>query len=83
MIIIMNTSVIKSRMQLKKGTDESTRYNSVLDGFKKILQMEGISGLYKGIESKLLQSVLTSALLFAFKEQFFMFAVKVLRMLKV
>lgn len=65
-------------MQLKQGSTESTRYNSVMDGFKKILATEGLQGLYKGIESKLIQSVLTSAFLFAFKEEFFAFAVKLL-----
>jgi len=69
--------VIKSRMQLKQ-TDESLRYKSPLDGFRQILKNEGVKGLYKGIESKLVQSVLTSAFLFAFKEELFGVAIQVL-----
>ncbi len=75
-------SVIKSRMQLKQGNTEETRYHSALDGFSKIIKYEGIKGLYKGIESKLLQSVLNSAFLFAFKEEFFNLAVWMLVILK-
>ncbi|KAJ3220600.1 hypothetical protein HK099_004153 [Clydaea vesicula] len=68
--------LIKSRMQLKQTEEE--RYKSPVDGFRKIVKAEGVKGLYKGIESKLLQSVLTSALLFAFKEEFYQFAVTLL-----
>ncbi|OMJ07214.1 Peroxisomal membrane protein PMP47B [Smittium culicis] len=61
--------VVKSRMQMRQSKDNSDlRYDSISDGFKKILSNEGIKGLYKGIESKLIQSVLTAALLFMSKE---------------
>ncbi|OMJ25096.1 Peroxisomal membrane protein PMP47B [Smittium culicis] len=61
--------VVKSRMQMRQSKDNSDlRYDSITDGFKKILSNEGIKGLYKGIESKLIQSVLTAALLFMSKE---------------
>lgn len=53
-------------------------YTSQLDAFRSIVKAEGVKGLYKGIESKLLQSVLTSAFLFAFKETFFSLVVGVL-----
>lgn len=56
--------VIKSRMQVK-----SKEYNSVSSAIKQIIKQEGIKGLYKGIESKILQSVLTAAFLFAAKEK--------------
>jgi adenine nucleotide transporter 17 len=68
-------------MQLKQGGDETTRYSSVIDGFQKILEYEGIAGFYKGLESKLLQSVLTAAFLFMSKEILFSYAVKLLVML--
>eukprot|EP00842_Homolaphlyctis_polyrhiza_P006474 jgi/Hompol1/6828/HPOL_000296-RA len=74
--------VVKSRMQLKQGDDESSRYNSVLDGIRKIIKTEGIKGLYKGVESKLVQSVLTSALMFAFKEELFAGSVWLLTLLR-
>ena len=62
--------------------DSETKYNSILDGFKKILKTEGVAGLYKGIESKLTQSVLTAALMFMFKEQFYKTALFLLRIIK-
>lgn len=66
---------IKSRMQLKKSEDESERYNSIMDGFNKVIAKEGVAGLYKGIESKLLQSVLSASFLFMAKEALFKYAV--------
>ncbi|KAI8919814.1 hypothetical protein PhCBS80983_g03320 [Powellomyces hirtus] len=74
--------VVKSRMQLKQTGDESARYKSVLDGLQKIVHNEGVKGLYKGIEAKLVQSVLASAFTFAFKEQFFSSATWLLVLLK-
>jgi solute carrier family 25 (peroxisomal adenine nucleotide transporter), member 17 len=41
------------------------KYKSSIDGILTILKEEGIEGLYKGIGSKLVQSVLTAAILFA------------------
>ncbi|PVU88018.1 hypothetical protein BB559_005774 [Furculomyces boomerangus] len=69
--------VVKSRMQMRQSKDDSQRYTSVIDGFKKIISTEGIKGLYNGIESKLLQSVLTAALLFMSKEALYKLALKV------
>ena len=74
--------VVKSRMQLKDGDDANSKYHSILDGFKKIVKNEGIKGLDKGIESKLFQSVLTSAFTFAFKEEFLSWSVWILVFLK-
>ncbi|KAL2911379.1 hypothetical protein HK105_209143 [Polyrhizophydium stewartii] len=73
--------VIKSRMQLKEGGDENLRYNSLYDGFTKIINNEGFKGLYKGIESKLMQSVLSAAFTFAFKEELYSGAVTLLTFL--
>ncbi|KAF9972408.1 hypothetical protein BGZ73_004471 [Actinomortierella ambigua] len=56
--------VVKSRMQLKQSDDAKERYTSIMDGFRKIIKYEGVAGLYKGIESKLLQSILTASFLF-------------------
>jgi adenine nucleotide transporter 17 len=47
----------------------------VMDGFRKIVKYEGVAGLYKGIFSKLLQSVLTAAFLFYYKEALYKYAV--------
>lgn len=71
--------VVKSRMQLRQSkSDESARYNSVIDGFQKIIKKEGAKGLYKGLGSKLLQSVLTAAFLFSAKEELFKYSVALL-----
>ncbi|KAH7105453.1 mitochondrial carrier [Auriculariales sp. MPI-PUGE-AT-0066] len=55
--------VIKSRMQA--GTASAQKYKSALDGLLSVLRQEGVAGLYKGVASKLLQSVITAAILFA------------------
>ncbi|KAJ7700057.1 mitochondrial carrier [Mycena rosella] len=55
--------VVKSRLQA--GHAHALKYKSSLDGLLTILKDEGIEGLYKGIGSKLVQSVLTAAILFA------------------
>ncbi|KAI0092129.1 mitochondrial carrier domain-containing protein [Irpex rosettiformis] len=54
--------VLKSRMQA--GSSEGARYKSSLDGLFTIFQEEGLPGLYKGIGTKLTQSVLNAAILF-------------------
>jgi adenine nucleotide transporter 17 len=56
-------------MQLKQNENDPNRYTSVWDGIQKIAKSEGVKGLYKGIEAKLVQSVLASAFTFAFKEE--------------
>ncbi|KAJ7129715.1 mitochondrial carrier domain-containing protein [Mycena epipterygia] len=52
--------VVKSRLHAGH-----LKYKSSLDGLLTILKDEGIGGLYKGIGSKVVQSVLTAAILFA------------------
>ncbi|KAF9425419.1 hypothetical protein BGZ94_007536 [Podila epigama] len=56
--------VVKSRMQLKQSNDARERYTSIMDGFRKIIKYEGVAGLYKGISSKIVQSILTASFLF-------------------
>jgi len=72
--------VVKSRMQLRQS--ESGRYKSTWDGLQRIISDEGYGGLYKGIASKLLQSVLTAAFLFMYKEALFKYSVKILALMK-
>ncbi|CAG8625338.1 10151_t:CDS:2 [Acaulospora colombiana] len=52
--------VVKSRLQAG-----SAQYTSAWAGLQAILGNEGVAGLYKGISTKLIQSVLTAAILFA------------------
>ncbi|PPQ84260.1 hypothetical protein CVT25_011907 [Psilocybe cyanescens] len=61
--------VVKSRLQA--GSANALRYKSSLDGLLTILKEEGIEGLYKGIGSKIVQSVLTAAILFAGQRRIF------------
>ncbi|OBZ70093.1 Peroxisomal nicotinamide adenine dinucleotide carrier [Grifola frondosa] len=58
--------VVKSRLQAG-----SLKYKSSVDGILTILKEEGIEGLYKGVGSKLMQSVLTAAILFAGQRRFY------------
>ena len=55
----MGFSVVKSRLQAGHA-----KYKSALDGMLLIIKNEGIGGVYKGVGNKLLQSVLTAAILF-------------------
>ncbi|EIW82143.1 peroxisomal membrane protein PMP47B [Coniophora puteana RWD-64-598 SS2] len=61
--------VMKSRMQA--GHAESLKYKSSLHGLAIILKEEGFQGLYRGVGSKLTQSVLTAAILFAGQRRFY------------
>lgn len=49
---------------MQAGSSDAARYKSSLDGLLTIVREEGIEGLYKGISTKLTQSVLNAALLF-------------------
>jgi len=69
--------VIKSRMQLRQS-----EYKSAWYGLQQIIANEGYGGLYKGIVSKLIQSVLTAAFLFMYKEALFKYSVKILALMK-
>lgn len=55
--------VLKSRLQANSA--QSRAYTSSFGGLQKILREEGLQGLYRGVGSKLVQSVLTAAILFA------------------
>lgn len=61
--LIFLFSVVKSRLQA--GEPSALKYKSSWDGLLTILKEEGVEGLYKGVGSKLVQSVLTAAILFA------------------
>ncbi|KAF8974751.1 mitochondrial carrier domain-containing protein [Flammula alnicola] len=61
--------VVKSRLQA--GSANALKYKSSLDGLLTILKEEGIEGLYRGIGSKIVQSVLTAAILFAGQRRIF------------
>jgi adenine nucleotide transporter 17 len=56
-------------MQISQKGDE--KYASVVDGLRKIFSTEGFTGLYGGLQSKIVQSMLTAAFLFMAKEALF------------
>ena len=65
--------VIKSRQQAM--TSESSRgrkKGNVVTAMTEVIQEEGFGGLYRGISSKLLQSILTAAILFTSKERIYL-----------
>ncbi|EIN10759.1 mitochondrial carrier [Punctularia strigosozonata HHB-11173 SS5] len=69
--------VVKSRLQAGQG--EALKYKSAIDGLLTIVRNEGVRGLYKGVGSKLLQSVLTAAILFAGQRRIYEITKKVRR----
>ncbi|KAK9480253.1 mitochondrial carrier domain-containing protein [Lipomyces japonicus] len=66
---------IKSRMQVQRQRHDRDasrgggEYASTISALRKIASEEGCASLYNGLDSKIIQSVLTSAFLFYFKEQ--------------
>jgi adenine nucleotide transporter 17 len=67
---------VKSRMHVA-GRDGGKE--NMLEGIRRIIREEGYTGLYKGIGSKVTQSVLTAAFLFAFKDFLYEQTVKLRR----
>jgi len=63
--------VVKARLQVKQRIDDDKRhrYKGTFDAFTKMVQYEGLKGMYKGMGTKIVQSVFASALLFMIKEE--------------
>jgi len=53
--------------------EKGEKKRSVFESLRKIVKEEGWAGLYGGIGPKLVQSVLTAAFLFAFKDALYAF----------
>jgi len=68
--------VMKSRLQA--GQSKALKYKSSLEGILAILKEEGMAGLYRGVGSKLTQSVLTAAFLFASQHKLFLLTKQVI-----
>jgi adenine nucleotide transporter 17 len=56
---------------MQAGSEKALNYKSSLDGLRTIIREEGVGGLYKGVGSKLMQSVLTAAILFATQKRIY------------
>ncbi|EEF35485.1 peroxisomal nicotinamide adenine dinucleotide carrier [Ricinus communis] len=63
--------VVKSRLQAKqlKTGDKRHHYEGTLDAILKMIHYEGFYGFYKGMNTKIVQSVLAAAVLFMVKEE--------------
>ncbi|KAJ7541893.1 hypothetical protein O6H91_10G081200 [Diphasiastrum complanatum] len=63
--------VVKSRLQAKQDTsvDNSLHYTGTLDAIAKMVKYEGLRGFYRGMSTKIVQSVLAAAVLFMIKEE--------------
>ncbi|XP_010266330.1 PREDICTED: peroxisomal nicotinamide adenine dinucleotide carrier-like isoform X2 [Nelumbo nucifera] len=63
--------VVKSRLQAKQeiGGNISLRYTGTLDAVVKMIRYEGLPGFYKGMSTKILQSVFAASVLFMVKEE--------------
>ena len=60
---------VKTRMMSARKSDTEMQYKSIGDAIAQIARKEGASGYYKGIRTKIVQSVLAAALLFMCKEK--------------
>lgn len=67
-IITYPLQLIKSRMQAASRDDASLRYTGILHAVSCILQEDGFLGFYRGMRTKICQSVFAAALLFAVQD---------------
>lgn len=70
-VVTYPLNVVKSRLQAKQGADDDKRhhYKGTIDAVTKIVRYEGLAGFYRGMGTKILQSVLAAAVLFMVKEE--------------
>ncbi|TXG51820.1 hypothetical protein EZV62_020989 [Acer yangbiense] len=63
--------VVKSRLQAKQeiGGNISLRYSGTIDAIIKMIRYEGFPGFYKGMSTKIVQSVFAASVLFMVKEE--------------
>ncbi|XP_074556317.1 peroxisomal nicotinamide adenine dinucleotide carrier-like [Curcuma longa] len=63
--------VVKSRLQAKQeiGKNAMSRYTGTLDAILKMIRYEGPYGFYKGMGTKIVQSVFAASVLFMVKEE--------------
>lgn len=61
--------VVKSRLQVEGSKGYENKYAGTVDTILRILKEEGPAGLYQGMGTKIVQSVLAAALLFTCKDE--------------
>ncbi|CAL4921577.1 unnamed protein product [Urochloa decumbens] len=69
--------VVKSRLQAKQeiGRNVMSRYTGTIDAIIKMVRYEGFHGFYKGMGTKIVQSVFAASVLFMVKEELVRLAV--------
>ncbi|XP_062216333.1 peroxisomal nicotinamide adenine dinucleotide carrier-like [Phragmites australis] len=69
--------VVKSRLQAKQeiGRNVMSRYTGTIDAILKMVRYEGLHGFYKGMGTKIVQSVFAASVLFMVKEELVKLAV--------
>uniref|UniRef100_A0A0E0NBY4 Uncharacterized protein n=1 Tax=Oryza rufipogon TaxID=4529 RepID=A0A0E0NBY4_ORYRU len=69
--------VVKSRLQAKQeiGRNVMSRYTGTIDAIVKMIRYEGLHGFYKGMGTKIVQSVFAASVLFMVKEELVKFVV--------
>ncbi|CAH1274198.1 SLC25A17 [Branchiostoma lanceolatum] len=63
----------------EEGRETSETFRSVVVMIQQLLRKQGLKGLYKGLEAKLLQTVLTAALMFLIYEKIAAFVFGIMR----
>uniref|UniRef100_T1IIK0 Peroxisomal membrane protein PMP34 n=1 Tax=Strigamia maritima TaxID=126957 RepID=T1IIK0_STRMM len=65
--------------KFRYGNKDNTKQMGILETISHILRTQGIQGLFKGLEAKLLQTVLTAALMLVCYEKIAAFVFRILR----
>ncbi|MBA0694834.1 hypothetical protein Goari_005104 [Gossypium aridum] len=70
-VVTYPLNVVKARLQAKQVAtgDRRHRYKGTMDAILKMIRYEGFYGFYKGMSTKIVQSVLAAAVLFMIKEE--------------
>ncbi|GAU39529.1 hypothetical protein TSUD_222990 [Trifolium subterraneum] len=71
MVVTYPLLVVKARLQARQvnNGDKRHQYKGTWDAIIKMIHYEGFNGFYKGMETKIVQSVLAAAVLFMVKEE--------------
>jgi len=70
--------IVKTRSQVQK---EGEKKKSVIGVLQDIFETSGFAGFFLGLETKIIQSVLTAAFLFMFKDNFLLLTVDLLKVI--
>lgn len=69
---------VKTRLFTARKGDTEMAYTSVADAIMQIARKEGVGGYFKGLRTKIVQSVLAAALLFVAKDEITLFTRRLL-----